>query len=242
MNTSNPIITVNGMNVEVVRKNIKNLHLAVYPPEGRIRVAVPLNINDDNVRLAVINKLGWIKKQQARFSSQPRQSKREYVTGESHYFRGKRYRLDVVEQFGRHRVEINSRTRITLYVQLGKDSISRQRVLEAWYRQQLKAVLPSLIRKWEKKIGVSVNEYQIKKMRTRWGSCNPVKHRIWLNLELAKKPTDCLEYVIVHEILHLLEPSHNESFVALMDRYLPKWRFHKDELNKYPVKHENWKY
>jgi predicted metal-dependent hydrolase len=236
------MITVNGIKVEIVRKHIKNLHLAVYPPEGRVRVAVPLHITDENVRLAVINKLGWIRKQQSRFMSQPRQSKREYVTGESHFFRGKRYRLDVVEQPGRQRVEVNSLTRITLYVQRGKDSASRQRVLEQWYRQQLKAVLPSLVKKWEEKIGVYVNECKVKKMRTRWGSCNPLYRRIWLNLELAKKPVDCLEYVIVHEILHLLEPSHNDNFVALMNRYLPKWRFYKDELNKYPVKHEDWKY
>ena len=236
------MITVNGIKVEIVRKHIKNLHLAVYPPEGRVRVAVPLHITDENVRLAVINKLGWIRKQQSRFMSQPRQSKREYVTGESHFFRGKRYRLDVVEQPGRQRVEVNSLTRITLYVQRGKDSASRQRVLEQWYRQQLKAVLPSLVKKWEEKIGVYVNECKVKKMRTRWGSCNPLYRRIWLNLELAKKPVDCLEYVIVHEILHLLEPSHNDNFVALMNRYLPKWRFYKDELNKFPVKHEDWKY
>ena len=230
------------MNVEVVRKQIKNLHLAVYPPEGRVRVAVPLHINDENVRLAVINKLGWIKRQQTRFMSQPRQSQREYVTGESHYFRGKRYRLNVIEAPGRQWVEIASLTRITLHIQQGKDAASRHRVMEEWYRQQLKDVLPPLIHKWEDKIGVTIKEWQVKKMKTRWGSCNSSARRIWLNLELAKKPIDCLDYVIVHEILHLLESSHNENFVALMNRYLPKWRFHKDELNKLPVKHEDWKY
>ncbi|MDA3926951.1 MAG: SprT family zinc-dependent metalloprotease [Kiritimatiellae bacterium] len=236
------MITVNGMKVEIVRKSIKNLHLAVYPPAGRVRVAVPLNITDENVRMAVINKLGWIKRQQARFIAQPRQSKREYVNGESHYVKGKRYRLNVIEGSGRQWVAINSRTIITMYIQKNKDAISRHRVMEQWYRQQLKETIPSLVQRWQDKIGVSVNEWQVKRMRTRWGSCNPSVRRIWLNLELAKKPIDCLEYVVVHEMVHLLEPSHNANFVSLMDRYLPKWRFYRDELNKLPVRHENWKY
>ncbi len=236
------MITVSGMKVEIVRKHIKNLHLAVYPPEGRVRVAVPLHINDENVRLAVINKLGWIKRQQTRFLTQPRQSKREYVTGETHYFRGRKYRLDVVIDPGPQKVEIKNRGRITMFLHEDTDVSVQHRIMTEWYRQQLKEMIPALVEKWQLKIGTEIDDWQVKIMRTRWGSCNQSARRIWLNLELAKKPVECLEYVIVHEILHLRERKHNDNFVALMDLYLPKWRLYKAELNKLPVRHEDWQY
>lgn len=235
-------ITVNDLIVDVVRKNIKNLHLAVYPPNGRVRVAVPLLVDDEAVRLAVISKLGWIKRQQIKFAEQERQSKREYVSGESHYFQGNRYLLNVIYSNETPRVVICNNTRVDLYVRPGSDTDQRERVLLAWYRKQLKEIVPSLITKWETTIGVQASDWGIKQMKTKWGTCNIEAGRIWLNLELAKKPIRCLEYIIVHELVHLLERHHNSHFTALMDKYLPSWRFLREELNREPLAHENWDY
>lgn len=235
-------IEVNGMTVNVVRKDIKNLHLGVYPPDGHIRVAAPLLVDDDAVRMAVISRMGWIRRQQEKFARQERQSQREYVSGESHYFLGTRYRLNVIEQAGPGRVEIHNRQFIDLYVRPGSTREQRQRVMNAWYRTYLRGVLPGLIEKWEKVIGVQVAEFGIKQMKTLWGSCNPDARRIWLNLELVKKPPQCLEYIVVHEMVHLLERKHNERFRALMDRFLPQWEYLRSELNSEPLAHEDWDY
>ncbi len=235
-------ITVHGLVVEVVRKNIKHLHLAVYPPNGRVRVAAPLRVNDEAVRLAVISKLGWIKRQQAKFAGQERQSAREYVSGESHYFQGRRYRLNVIYQAGPPKVSIRNNTRLDLIVRPGSDTWPRERVLLAWYRQQLKALIPPLIVKWEAILGVTVAEWGVKQMKTRWGTCNIQARRIWLNLELIKKPELCLEYVVVHELVHLLERHHNDRFAALMDQAMPQWRLHREELNREPLGHVMWEY
>jgi predicted metal-dependent hydrolase len=235
MNTNTYQMTVDEITVNVVRKDIKNLHLGVYPPEGRVRIAVPWTITDDAVRLAVINRLGWIKRQQAKFQAQSRQSPREMVNGESHYFLGHRYRLQVIENKGSNRVEPRNKSYLDLYVKPNTDIEGRQLVLQEWYRKQLRLLIPSLVEKWEPILGVRVAEWRIRKMKTKWGSCNIEAKRIWLNLELAKKPIHCLEYVIVHEMMHLLERYHNERFVSLMDRYLPKWRLYRDELNSTPL-------
>jgi hypothetical protein len=235
-------ITVHGLDVEVVRKNIKHLHLAVYPPNGRVRVAAPLRINDEAVRLAVISKLAWIKRQQARFEGQERQSAREYVSGESHYFQGRRYRLNVIYQDGPPQVSIRNNTRLDLIVRPGSDTWQHERVLLTWYRQQLKILIPPLIAKWEPILGVHVAEWGVKQMQTRWGTCNIQARRIWLNLELIKKPELCLEYVVVHELVHLLERKHNDRFAALMDQAMPQWRLHREELNHVPLVHEDWEY
>jgi predicted metal-dependent hydrolase len=242
MNTEKHFITVNGLQVEVVRKNIKNLHLGVYPPNGRIRVAVPLTVNDEAVRLAVVGKLGWIKRKQAEFEDQPRQSQREMVSGESHYFMGRRYRLNVVEHNGRSRVGLRCISTIDLYVREGVGQAQREAVLERWYRRQLKEMIPALLAKWENVVGVQAAEWGVKKMRTRWGSCNIKARRIWLNLELVKKPIQCLEYVIVHELAHLLERRHNDRFKGLMDQFMPQWRLQRDLLNKAPLGHDEWAY
>ena len=225
-----------------MRKAIKNLHLAVYPPRGRVRVAVPMHLTDENVRLAVISKLGWIRKQQTNFKDQSRQSKREMVTGESHYFLGRRYLLDVVYRHGRHEVVIDNNTRLTLYVQPGTSQQNREKALLEWYRQKLKDMIPALIARWEPVIGVQVGAWGIKKMKTRWGACNIVAKRIWLNLELAKKPPECLTYILVHEMVHLLERHHNDRFRSLMERFLPSWRMYREELNRAPLAHEDWYY
>jgi predicted metal-dependent hydrolase len=228
-------ITVGELVIDVVRKDIKNLHLAVYPPDGRVRIATPLRLDDEAVRLFAISKMRWIKKRQAQFEAQQRQSKREYVSGESHYFQGHRYLLNVIYQAGAPKVVIRNKTYLDLYVREGSNEEQRRKVLLDWYRRHLKNDIPPLIEKWEAKIGVTVNEWGVKLMKTKWGTCNIEAGRIWLNLELAKKPHHCLEYIVVHEMVHFLERHHNERFIAYMDKFLPNWRFYKEELNRYPL-------
>jgi len=235
-------ISVSGIDIELVRKDIKNLHIGVYPPEGRVRVAAPLLLDDDAVRLAVISKLSWIKKQKRNFKEQPRQSKREFVQRESHYFLGRRYLLNVIEHDGPAKVEIRSARKMDLFVRQGMDTEQREKVLNEWYRRELKARIPPLIEKWEETIGVQIAEWGVKRMKTKWGSCNIEARRIWFNLELAKKPLPCLEYIVVHEMVHILERHHNERFTSLMDAFLPSWRISRDELNRFPLKHEKWVY
>ncbi|MCA9445194.1 MAG: M48 family metallopeptidase [Candidatus Omnitrophica bacterium] len=242
MNTETSKITVSGIPVDIVRKDIKNLHVGVYPPMGRVRVAAPLAVNDDAVRLAVVGKLAWIKKQRARFEAQPRQSKREMISGESHYFLGRRYRLRVIEQDAPPRVEIRTRTRIDLYVRPNTPADKREEILNRWYRQELKSMVPPLLVGWQETLGVRANDWGIKKMKTKWGACNIEARRIWLNLELAKKPVQCLEYIIVHELVHLLERHHNDNFTALMNKFYPHWRSCREELNRAPLGHADWEY
>lgn len=233
-------ITVAGLKVEVVRKDIKNLHLGVYPPHGRVRVAAPLVVSDEAVRLAVIDKLGWIKRQRSRFQEQPRQSKREMVNGESHYYLGRRYRLRVQEHNGPARVAVRGVAKLDLFVRRGMSSEQREAVLWRWYREQLRALIPPLLGKWRAALGVEVTGWGIKKMKTKWGSCNASAGRVWFNLELAKKPVQCLEYIMVHELAHLLERHHNERFLELMDTSLPQWRHYREMLNSSPLGHEEW--
>jgi predicted metal-dependent hydrolase len=229
---------VGGMLVEVVRKPIKNLHVSVHPPDGRVRVSAPSLLDDEAVRLAVVSRLSWIRRHQRRFAEQPRQSQREMVTGESHYYMGRRYRLNVLEHSGPNRVNINGNSELRMQVRPGADRDKRESVLTEWYRQQLKALVPDLIAQWQPVVGVEVADWGVKKMKTRWGSCNVRERRIWLNLELAKKPRHCIEYVLVHEMVHLLERHHNERFKALLDELIPQWRLYRDELNQRPLSHE----
>ncbi len=242
MTTEKRHITVSGLNVEVVRKAIKNLHLGVYPPHGRVRVAVPLALTDDSVRLAVIGKLGWIKRQRARFEAQPRQSEREMVSGESHFFLGRRYRLNVIVSDSTAKVVLRSNSTMNLHVRPGTSAEKCQQILQRWYREQLRVLIPLLLEKWQPEIGVQVAHWGIKRMKTKWGSCNMEAGRIWLNLELAKKLPSCVEYILVHEMVHLLERHHNDRFKEYMDRIMPKWRLHRDELNRAPLSHESWNY
>jgi predicted metal-dependent hydrolase len=242
MSTEPHRITVGGLTVEVVRKNIKNLHLGVYPPNGRVRVAAPLVVSDEAVRLAVIGKLGWIKRQQAKFEAQPRQSQREMVNGESHYFLGQRYRLRVLAYTGPPRIRCSGADFLDLFVRPETTVEQRQRVLEDWYREQLRGRIPALLEQWQPVLGVAAAEWGIRKMKTRWGSCNIRARRVWFNLELAKKPARCLEYVVVHELVHLLERNHNARFKALMEQHLPTWRACREELNRAPLGHNEWQY
>ena len=235
-------ITLGNISIDVVRKDIKNLHLGVYPPNGRVRIASPLKIDDEAVRLFAISKMAWIKKHQLKFEAQQRQSKRQFVSGESHYYKGNRYLLNVIYHNAAPKVEIRNKTYIDLYIRVGSTLEQREKVLTEWYRRQLKDQIPPLIDKWQKIIGVEVSDWGIKKMKTKWGTCTIEKRRIWLNLELAKKSKQCLEYIIIHEMVHLMERNHSERFVAYMDKFIPQWHFYKDELNRSMLSHEKWSY
>ena len=235
-------IEVGGTPVEIVRKDIKNLHVGVYPPGGRVRVAAPLRLDDDALRMAVTSRLGWIRRKQAEFERQDRQSKRDLVTGESHYFEGRRYRLDVVETEGRPSVRLVNNTRMELRVRPSADRDAREAVLHQWYRSQLRDRLPALLEKWEMRVGIQLAEVRIKRMKTRWGSCNSEASRIWLNLELIKKSASCLEFILVHEMVHLIEGSHSERFRNLIDRLMPQWHSYRDQLNCAPLAHTDWSY
>lgn len=225
-----------------MRKNIKNLHLAVLPPDGKVRFAVPHHVSDERVRLAVISKLAWIRKQQAAFNQQARQTEREMVNGESHYLWGRQYRLEVIEQVGKHRVETKGKNKLRLYVQPNTSTANRLLVLNDWYRVQLKVKVVELLDHWSPIIKRKPNGCGIRIMKTKWGSCNIEAKRIWLNLELVKKPPECLEYILVHELVHLLERHHNDQFRKHMDTFLPKWREHQTLLNKLPLAYEDWQY
>ncbi len=242
MTTERSHIDVSGIPVEIRRKAIKNLHVGVYPPHGKVRVAAPLHLDDEAVRLAIVSRLSWIRRQMESFARQERQSAREMVTGESHYFKGKRYRLNVVKRTGNPRVHVPNNSTLELQVPPGTDRAARQRILDRWYRRQLKARIPELLARWEPVLGVTVADCRVKRMKTRWGSCNIDARRIWLNLELIKKPIACTEYILVHEMVHFFERHHTDRFRELMDTSMPDWRVRRDSLNEAPLAHEEWAY
>jgi len=236
-----PQIELGDIKIDIEQKDIKNIHLSVYPPTGRVKISAPERMDMDTIRVFAISKLQWIKKQQRVFRNQQREAPREYLTKESHYFQGKRYLLKVIEQNEKPKVALKH-SKIELYIRPGTTIEKKKEVLNEWYRAELKRTVPKLIEKWEKKIGVQSREFGIKKMRTRWGTCNPEAGRIWLNLELAKKPVECLEYIILHELVHLLERKHNDQFIKYMNEFMPRWRFYRDELNRLPFRHVEWRY
>ncbi len=242
MSTRTRHLRVRNLSVEIIRKDIKNLHLGVYPPSGRVRVAAPKTVSDAAVRLAVISRLRWIRRHQERFEAQPRELKREMVSGESHYVFGRRYRLRVVAEGRLRTALIRKKSALELHVRPGTTRRQREQVLARWYRSLLRERIPVLLEKWQARLEVNAKEWGIRRMKTKWGSCNPVARRIWVNLELAKKPERCLEYLVVHELVHLLERGHTNRFVSLMDRHLPRWRQHRNELNASPLAHESWTY
>ena len=235
-------LSISNLTIDIVRKDIKNMHLAVYPPNGRIRLSATENTDSEIMRLFAISKMGWIKKHIKNFKIQPRETPREYISGESHYFQGKRYMLQVVERKGFNKVELKGTKNIVLSIRPNTSIEDKAHVLREWYRAEMKKQIPELISKWESIIGVKANDWAIKQMRTKWGTCNIEAKRIWLNLELSKKPIYCLEYIIVHELIHLLERNHNDRFVSYMNQFMPKWRIYKEELNKLPVAHNDWDY
>ncbi len=232
MNTeTNITITVADIPVEVVKKDIKNLHVGVYPPNGRVRVAAPAAMSDNAIRLAVVNRLGWIKRQIHGYQNQSREPDHELASGESHYYLGQRYRLDVVERDRPRKVEVKGKTIITLFAKPGDSAQQKETTLYNWYRRQLSDLVPPILEKWQEKLGVQASDWAIKRMKTKWGTCNTSDHRIWLNVELAKYPPHLLEYVVVHELAHLVERSQGINFQATLDRTLPTWRALRDELN-----------
>jgi predicted metal-dependent hydrolase len=227
--------------VEVVKKDIKNLHLSVHPPAGSVRISAPLRMNIDTIRVFAISKLGWIKRQQKKLREQERETPREYLDLESHYVWGKRYLLKIIEAEKTPSVELTHR-QMLMKVPRGASDEKKRAVVEEWYREQVRQVVAPLISKWEPLIGVKVERFFVQRMKTKWGSCNPRLNNIRLNTELAKKPPVCLEYITVHEMIHLLEPSHGNRFVSLMSQFMPAWQLYRAELNRLPVRHEDWNY
>jgi len=234
-------ITLGDLAVDVVLKDIKNIHLSVHPPTGRVTVSAPTRMSLDTIRVFAISKLGWIRQQQRKLQEQDRETPREYLDRESHYVWGKRYLLKVIERDQPPSVELKH-SRMHVYVRQGTDEAKRQMIVEEWYREQLKRAVPPAIAKWETELGVKVERWFVQQMKTKWGSCNHRARTIRLNTDLAKKPRECLDYLIVHELVHLLEPTHNARFVGLMDRYLPKWQSCRAALNRLPLRHESWGY
>jgi len=221
--------------VELVKKNIKNLHLAVYPPDGRVRLAAPMDVNEKTLELYVISKIFWIRKQQRKFATYDRQSARQYVNRESHYLLGKRYLLRVHENNHPYRFPkliCKTKTYIDLYINEDFSIEQKANLMKEWYRKQLKTILYEFVPKWEAILKVKVNQIKVQSMKTKWGSCNTDNQNILFNIELAKKPIECIEYVVVHELLHLIERKHNDVFRAYLDKYIPNWKYLKSLLNE----------
>ena len=237
-------LTIGSLDIQLQRKIIKHLHISVMPPDGQIRVAAPESMTETAIRMAVIHRIPWIRKQQANFAKQVRQSTREMISGETHYLWGRRYRLEVIEldatQSIVSRVKLKG-GKLILTVSIGTSTADKLKVLNEYYRTRLKARAPDLIHKWSEQLDVTTSNWQVQKMKTKWGSCNIEEGRILLNLELAKKPLPCLEYIIVHELLHFKERQHNDRFKALLDTHMPDWRSRRDLLNRMPLGQENWK-
>lgn len=234
-------ITLGSIKIEVELKDIKNLHLSVYPPNGYVRIAAPCKLDLDSIRIYALSKLDWIKKQQAKFIEQERETEREYLNRETHLFKGERYLLRISENNKTNSVNIEYDA-LVVYLKGEKEGKNIQTIIDLWYRQELKKTADTLIQKWEKIIGVKINDFSIRKMKTRWGSCDTKTGKIRLNIELIKKPVDCIEYIIVHEIIHLFERTHNQNFNAYMNKYLPQWKEIRAELNKLPLGTQVWKY
>jgi len=235
------IIQLGDLAVQVFRKDIRNIHLSVYPPEGRVVISCPSRHSLEKIRAYALAKLAWIRKQQRRFQAQQRESQRKYIERESHYIWGKRYLMCVATTDTAARVE-QSPKKITLHVQPGATQEKREELYEDWMRFKLKSAITPLIAKWEPILGVNVKGFFVQRMKTKWGSCSPIRGTIRLNTELAKKPRQCLEYIVVHEMLHLLEPTHNARFRTLLDRFMPRWTERRKTLNSLPVRHEEWRY
>lgn len=229
------------LRMDVYRKDIKNLHISVLPPDGRVRLAVPEKMTETALRMAVVKRIPWIRKQQKAFAKQPRQSSRQMVTGESHYLWGRHYRLDIRDTVGKHQITVGGQ-KIRMAVRQTTSTENRLALLNEFYREQLKLEISRLLPQWEKKIGVEASSVTVKRMKTKWGSCNPVSQNILINLDLARKAPECLEFILVHELVHLLERHHNERFMALMNKYLPNWCERRQLLNSSPLAHDSWAY
>lgn len=234
-------LNLGSIAVDVVLKDIKNVHLSVYPPAGKVRISAPLHMKLDTIRVFAVSKLNWIKEQQKKITAQERETPRSYSERESHYLWGKRYLLKIVEKDSPPEIELRH-NRIVFQVRPAWSPERKHAFLDAWYRAQLKKAVPALLTKWQPAIGVNVERVFVQRMRTKWGSCSRTSPAIRLNTDLAKKPPECLEYIVVHEMAHLIEPTHNSRFLALMDRLMPNWQFYRQLLNRLPVPHEKWAY
>jgi predicted metal-dependent hydrolase len=234
-------LTIGGIHVEVVKKAIKNLHLTVHPPQGRVRIVAPERMQLDTIRLYAISKLPWLRRQIAELQAQARESSREYVNRESHFVWGSRYLLKVVEREAAPTVELRKR-QLALVFRPGTSEAQRHEILAAWYRAQVRAAVAPLLAKWQRILKVEAQAIFVRQMKTKWGSCNPRKATIRFNTDLAKKPLACLEYVLVHELAHLIEPTHSERFRAILSRHLPNWPHLRNQLNRAPLAHEDWEY
>ena len=230
------------LEVQTVRKNIKNIHIGVYPPNGKVRVAAPLRTTDETIKLIVLSKIPWIRKQKDKFAKQERETHREFVTGESHYFMGQRYILNVIKGSYKGNVKLSSLKRMDMYANPQLSNIERERIMDRFYRSELNILLDSLVQKWEEKIGVHANEVRIRRMKTKWGSANVSAKRIWFNLELAKKSPNCISYVVAHELTHLIEKNHNKHFKEILESVMPNWKQYRDELNSFILGEEKWEY
>lgn len=233
-------IQIGELTIQVTKKDVKNVHLSVHPPEGRVTLVTPLATRLDVARAYAISRLGWIRQQQAKLQQQAREAPRRYVERESHYLWGRRHLLTVVRREAKPEVKLDHK-RITLTVRPGSDAQKRAEVIHEWHKGLLHAAVPALIAKWEPKLKVKVEGYYLQRMKTKWGSCNHREGHIRLNTELVKKPKELLEYVIVHELAHLLVPTHSERFVALLEKHYPSWREARAELNELPLGAEAWR-
>lgn len=233
-------ITLGDIQIAVTRKNVKNVHLSVHPPEGRVTLVAPSNTRLDVARAYAITKLQWIRQQQASLRGQARETPRQFLTRETHYVWGRRYLLNIVEREDKPEIILDHK-RITLYIRPGSSLEKRAELMHKWHKSLLHEFIPELIARWEKKLGVSVQRYFIQKMKTKWGSCNYFEKHIRLNTELVKKPKDLIEYVVVHEMVHLLEPTHNDRFVGILTQNYPTWREARKELNELPLVAEHWR-
>ncbi len=234
-------LRLGGLRIDLVRKDIRNVHLSVHPPNGRIRIAAPRHLSDVAVRAFAIGKLRWIREQQRKLQEQERETPREYIDRETHFVWGRRCLLRVVEHEAPPAVEWRQQ-RLTLFVRPNTPRERRSEILEAWYPAQVRAAAEPLIELLQERLDVRLTSLFVRRMKTRWGSCNPKAGTIRLNTDLAKKPADCLEYIIVHELAHLIEPTHNARFVAVMDRFMPGWVHRRELLNRLPVRHDDWEY
>ncbi len=242
MSISKSQILVGGLKVEVTRKDIKNVHLSVCPPDGRVRMSVPNRLSDENVRLAVANRLSWIKRQQAEFRKQNRETERTFAQGESHYFEGRRYLLKLDQADAPRRVEVLGNTRLRMSIR-PQDTIEQaEQTINDFYRSKLRERITRILPEWSERVGATPSAIRIRKMKTKWGSCNSSTGSILLNLELAKKPPKCTEYVLVHELIHLHIRPHNEEFAKRMNDVMPDWRSRRDLLQSLPLAHEDWTY
>jgi hypothetical protein len=234
-------IKIGDLGVEVVRKAIKNIHLSVHPPHGRVTIAAPEHLKLDTIRVFAIAKMPWIRAQQKKLALQDRETAREFLTRESHYVWGERYLMKATQVDEPPKIDLRHK-RLIFQTRPDTSMEKKQELLDGWYRELLREAVAKMLPAWERKIGVNANHFFVQRMKTKWGSCNPVAQTIRLNTDLAKKPRECLEYIVVHELVHMIEPTHNDKFVKLMDKHMPKWQSHRQLLNSLPLRYQDWAY